>query len=423
MTATDDDHRRTVTVSVDRLECLERCEAQAALHAQQAQRLQARIDDLEAELKAERENGERNTEVLVRIARSCDDRVDEMKAQHAAVLHVSDDAISAVTADIEALRASHVAAIDSIETQHAAAMAALTAVNAALVVHAAALQAHAKSYLPDIHAACAALQTLEIHPARPDGRQFAEWHTGPVPVCGLVFDRHWCAAACRYSGRWNVDIDAATSRRALVTRKGETSRLTLRGTRPLPRPSARADGAEQDQLSAYRVVIEAYGEGERCDLGFLPSRHTRIGAGAASAVTPDAFSGIWSSGGWDISVFSSRVGDPEYVISAGWKALQLSQGTYATTTRVPPVPAGSAVEFSVDYAAGTCRVAFYTPAAVAGGFVEAPHAKMELRFVATPAVAWSGVPPRPIPTRADSGVELYPAVAAVDVGTIWRFVS
>jgi hypothetical protein len=28
-------------------------------------------------------------------------------------------------------------------------------------------------------------------------------------------------------------------------------------------------------------------------------------------------------------------------------------------------------------------VAFYTPAAVAGGFVEAPHAKMELRFEAT----------------------------------------
>jgi hypothetical protein len=42
-----------------------------------------------------------------------------------------------------------------------------------------------------------------------------------------------------------------------------------------------------------------------------------------------------------------------------------------------------AVEFAVDYAAGTCRVAFYTPAAVAGGFVKPPHAKMELRFEET----------------------------------------
>jgi hypothetical protein len=78
---------------------------------------------------------------------------------------------------------------------------------------------------------------------------------------------------------------------------------------------------------------------------------------------------------------------------------------------------------AVDYAAGTCRVAFYTPAAVAGGFVEAPHAKMELRFVATEANQTFNYPARPVPTRADSGVDLYPAVLATTAGAIWRFVS
>jgi hypothetical protein len=61
-------------------------------------------------------------------------------------------------------------------------------------------------------------------------------------------------------------------------------------------------------------------------------------------------------------------------------------------------------------------VAFYTPAAVAGGFVEAPHAKMELRFVATARHA------RSVPT-ADSGVELYPAVEALAEGSAWRFAA
>jgi hypothetical protein len=64
---------------------------------------------------------------------------------------------------------------------------------------------------------------------------------------------------------------------------------------------------------------------------------------------------------------------------------------------VPVVPAGGAVEFAVDYAANTARVAFYTPAAVAAGFdgeEGAPHAKMELRFN----------------TRIPDGVTLYPAL-------------
>jgi hypothetical protein len=79
------------------------------------------------------------------------------------------------------------------------------------------------------------------------------------------------------------------------------------------------------------------------------------------------------------------------------------------------------LEFAVDYAAGTCRVAFYTPEAVAGGFVEAPHAKMELRFVATEATFI--VPARSVPTLADSGVELYPAAMSDRPGAVWRFAS
>jgi hypothetical protein len=85
------------------------------------------------------------------------------------------------------------------------------------------------------------------------------------------------------------------------------------------------------------------------------------------------------------------------------------------------------VEFAVDYDAGTCRVAFYTPAAVAGGFVEAPHAKMELRFVATEAgksASGRPVPARSVPTAADSSVALYPAVEALTAsGNVWRFAA
>jgi hypothetical protein len=99
--------------------------------------------------------------------------------------------------------------------------------------------------------------------------------------------------------------------------------------------------------------------------------------------------------------------------------MNASCSTYATTSVVPPVPAGSVVEFAVDYAAGTCRVAFYTPAAVAGGFVAAPFAKMELRFAATEETG--DIPARPIPTLV--GVELYPAAETDYAGAAWHFAN
>jgi hypothetical protein len=181
-----------------------------------------------------------------------------------------------------------------------------------------------------------------------------------------------------------------------------------------------AGGRQQDELPAYRIVVEAYCRFPGCYLGFLPSHY--VCAGAAAAVIPVADDCVISGyGGWYIIIFPAQVGG----ISDGWTALEPSGGAYATTSEVPPVPAGSAVEFAVDYAAGTCRAAFYTPAAVAGGFLEAPYAKMELRFVATTSTVDDDrtIPARPVPTPTDSGVELYPAVATHDMGSIWRFES
>jgi hypothetical protein len=158
------------------------------------------------------------------------------------------------------------------------------------------------------------------------------------------------------------------------------------------------------------------------------------GTGAAAAVTPIAQRIFREYGGWYIQVRASCEGAVHDTVVSGWTVLEpLASGAaadaapntsaYATTPKVPPLPAGSAVEFAVDSDAGTCRVAFYTPAAVAGGFVEAPYAKMELRFVATEANTWYKTPARPVPTLANSGVKLYPAVGTPDANTVWRFVS
>jgi hypothetical protein len=65
------------------------------------------------------------------------------------------------------------------------------------------------------------------------------------------------------------------------------------------------------------------------------------------------------------------------------------------------VPEGGAVRFTVDYAASTCRLTFYTPAAVAGGFIEPPYATTDLRF------------DPPIP----EDVTLYPAVNVIREGS------
>jgi hypothetical protein len=148
------------------------------------------------------------------------------------------------------------------------------------------------------------------------------------------------------------------------------------------------------QFPSYRVIIEAYptpnGDGDQtCNLGFVPS-HTYTDGAPVTAVVGR---GIYHYGGCWIQVqpaktLSLRIGAVSTV--HGWTPLRPraaaahhDTSAYATTDEVPPAYAGSAVELAVDYTAGRCRVAFYTSAAVAGGFVAAPYAKMELRFVAT----------------------------------------
>jgi hypothetical protein len=141
--------------------------------------------------------------------------------------------------------------------------------------------------------------------------------------------------------------------------------------------------------------------------------------------------GIHNSGGRSIMVHESCCGEVDRNTKySGWTVMSRAESAYATTDSVSPVPAGGAVEFAIDYTARTCRVAFYTPAAVAGGFAEAPHAKMELRFVATPQGKdhWGYLLPEHCePAAPNSRMLLYPAVATTRFGnangSIWRFVA
>jgi hypothetical protein len=402
------------------LQRLQTLELQADLDAQNIAQLREQNTALEDAFSAERARGEKHAEAFMRIARTCDDRVEELKAQYAGV-------VAKLENEKVALKAAHAAAAVKTEEEKAIMKAAtaatiskLEAGKASLEAQVAVLQAQTTSKLMDIHAAIAAMHTpLPPPPPQPP----------LLLVTPMTFDRDWCAAA---RGSWITTIDAATGTRASAEQDG-AGWLTLRSAAPLPRRPSSAlagDGRQQHRLPAYRVVIEECNSDHVWILGFLPSHYSSVDAGAAAAVTPITRREISRYGGWHIDVVASShclVPDAKW---SGWVALQPSDGAagdassdtsaYATTDEVPPVPEGSAVEFAVDYAAGTCRVAFYTRTAVAGGFVKAPYAKMELRFVATEAT--SSIPARPIPTLADSGVELYPVVCTGGVVTAWRFV-
>jgi hypothetical protein len=437
----DDAHSGGTTADYLRLlkQRLETLELQATLDAQNITQLQERNKELEDALDSERAHGEKHADALMRIARTCDNSFDEMKAQHAAAIVAKENTIAKLEQEQAALRTTHAVTVAKLEAEMAALKASTAATfakleeeRADLKAQVAMLQAQTTSNLTDMHSAIYALHTL-LPP--------------PLPLLllpSMIFDRDWCAAAC--GGQWKVDIDAATGTRAHVTQPGQLC-LTLRSAAPLPRRpaalphAAAADGPHsrhrQQQLPAYRVIVEAYSRTHGCLLGFVPSHYVRADAGAddaAAAITAAVGNDIWNYGGWFIDVRAASPGAVTGAKYTGWVVLEPSRGAaidpagntsaFATTSKVPPVPPDSAVEFSVDYIAGTCRVAFYTPAAVAGGFVEAPHAKMELRFVATEAdedYEWSKIPARPVPTRADSGVALYPAVETSRAGAIVRF--
>jgi hypothetical protein len=348
-----------------------------------------------------------------------------MKEQHAAALHVHSAATAKAEAELVELAASHAAAISEQGARHTEAIAELKAENAALKVQAA-------STLKKLLAAITT-GAMEILPVRPDRRQFVEWRVGGIPppppplAVPLVpqFDRAWCAGVCIVGG-WKADVDAAAGDvRAKVTQAG-SGFSTFRSAVPLPRNLTPHIVSEGHQQPSYRVIVEAHGRNEFCRLGFVPSHHTR-GDGAATAVRPAIHYSIYDYGGWYIEVQASRASGAHDAQYNGWTIMAPGDSAYATTTVVPPVPAGGAVEFAVDYAAGTCRVAFYTPAAVMGGFMATPHAKMELRFVATAAgksASGRPTPARTVPTAANSGVALYPAVEAYAAsGNVWRFAA
>jgi hypothetical protein len=410
----------TAVVPLDRLRQLEALEVRCGLQARHIEQLQARVEDLEASARTAAACSDSNAEAFMRVARSSDERAREMEAQHAAANFAKDGTIARLqdtnAANLARLEAAHAATVAQLRE----ALAKSEGEKAAHLATVAQLTA-AVAQLTTIHAAVTAVRTLEIHPARADGRQFAEWRDGRMPGAAGTFDHLWCAAYCSAASRWRVDIHAGVSSRAHVTQEGSGA-LTLRSAVPLPR--------RQQQPPAYRVIVEAYSDVHKwCYLGFVPShRMPTQAADSPIAVTPDAGSSICNYGGWYILVAAAADGeverDPTY---SGWAVVPPvgapgaagNTSTYATTAAVPPVPPGSAVEFAVDYVAGTCRVAFYTAAAAAGGFAEAPHAKMELRFVATEPLA-SLIPARSLPA-ADRGVELYPAAETGYKGAIWRF--
>jgi hypothetical protein len=341
----------------------------------------------------------------------------KLEASHGALMAARDVTIASHAAFVAELKASHAAAV-------AVKDAAATDLKTALATRereCAALQAQAAAQLAAIYAAVTSNLALELHPVRRDRRQFATLHVGPVPFD--EFDSVWSVAAC--DDEWKVDIDPVTHMRACVTRiDGD---VTLRAAAPLPRrvPST---GASQQQLPSYRVVIEAYPapvdgkDTQWCNVGFVPSHTCTDGA----PVTP--FVGHNKPGGCKLDAGAPAHGwtplPPRLVIAGD--AAGADTSAYATTDKAPPVHPEQRHRIAVDYAANTCRVAFYTPASVAGGLVEAPYAKMELRFVATAAErveGWGPVPARSVPSAAvDSRVQLYPAVTIGYAGATWRFV-
>jgi hypothetical protein len=209
--------------------------------------------------------------------------------------------------------------------------------------------------------------------------------------------------------------------------------LTLWGAAPLQRlqPSPQQEQQQQQApLASYCVIVTAYDTSEFSRIGFIPG--TALGGDVNTVIR-----GIAECGGWYIDVAPKSFNPVQAKLHSGWQPLRprstadphngvtgdCAFSAYATTAVVPPLPPGGAVQFAVDDATGTCRVAFYMPMTVTGGFMEPPYATMELRFIATDADQNYCIPARSSPTAAGSGVELFPAVTAFDAcgGASWRF--
>jgi hypothetical protein len=301
---------RTVSVSLDRLQRLEACEARAELQERHIELLQKQVSETDAILKLELARGEKHAETLMHIARTCDERTSEMREQHAAALRVKDVATTKMENHIAALQVEN-AALKAKHVDLTASHVAAKEVIAALKAENTALKAQAASTLAEIHAAVTT-GAMEILPVRFDSRLFVEWRVGGIPPPPPPqFDRAWSAAVS--VGGWKADVDAAAGdTRATVTQNG-WGFCTLRGAAPLPRgPTTRVGPCGGQRLPAYRVIVEAYGwrdgEDEWCRLGFVPSQKIHRG-GAATAIAPQVEYGIQNYGGWAIVVWGSFAGE------------------------------------------------------------------------------------------------------------------
>jgi hypothetical protein len=108
------------------LQRLEMLELQADLDARNIAQLREQNKQLDDVLSAERACGDKHAEAFMRIARTCDDRVDELKTQHANVIVAMDTTI----AQLKAIAAASAVSLQEMKTE----MVALRAANAAAVV-------------------------------------------------------------------------------------------------------------------------------------------------------------------------------------------------------------------------------------------------------------------------------------------------
>jgi hypothetical protein len=405
---------RTVSVSLDRLQHLMACEARADLQKRHMELLQKQITDADAALKLELARGEKHAEALTHIARTCDERTSEMKEQHAAT-----------TAKVEAENAALKARLVELEARIAKREAAIEEKDAIIKAKDAVIQekdAAASGYATaasDLRTSVATLTTqlqaqqYEVVSELGGGSRLYVIPLGtnpppaPPPPPPLRFDAEWYARSVTGTN-FQCDLNAPHYDRVRciahedphedpVDADAITSRVVVRTAAPLPRPPRRIDAAPTREVTpaTCTFVIVKYAPKDdgvwdctpkddggvwHCAIGLLPStaaaRPTRsLGHLGGCTVYPHP-NGAHPPGGW-------------------WTPFANSE--FANSMKVPQ---GGAVRFTVDYAASTCRLACYTPAAVANDFAQPPYATTELFFNT------------PIP----DDVTLYPAVNVMHEG-------
>jgi hypothetical protein len=346
-----------VLVSENLLQELEACALRSELDVRKIQSLREEVKKLEGALGQERLRCDKQAAAFASGTRTFESLARDLEAQYATKLSkikiAHDGALAAKDIAVVAVETR----LAELEASHARAIAAKDAAYTKLERDHAALRADAAAQLTATYAAVTSKLALEVHPGRADGRQFAMLHVGPVPVDTFRFDSAWCLAAC--GDKWLVDIDPVTHMRAHVTTGRGWGHVTLRGGAPLPRHLFLPD-ASPPRLPSYRVVIEAYpapidGKNTQyCNVGFVPSHACTDG----TLLTPVVGHSIHNYGGWFLQLRPESMTwmDARAGVFAGWKPVAPRAATdaavddtspYART--VPRVPAGSAVEFAVDY--------------------------------------------------------------------------